>query len=91
MKSAKTIVCLLALIACFSLAGCVERALVINSEPPGARCYIDSEFVGETPLVLPFTFYGEREIILRLDGYLSVREVVSLSPPWYEYIPLDPQ
>ena len=63
--------------------------MVIESDPPGARCYIDNRYAGETPVEIPFTFYGTREIVLRRDKYRSHRVMESMNPPWYGYIPFD--
>jgi hypothetical protein len=82
-------ICLLA------ASGCVERILQIRSDPPGAVAYVNGEKVGTTPCDHPFTFYGTVDVTLRGPpepkrwGYLSHREMVTLSPPWYEVFPLD--
>jgi hypothetical protein len=76
-------------ILCFFAAGCVVREMFIRSEPPGARVFIDAEEKGVTPYAVRFTFYGEREVVLRKEGYLSAKRVVSTPTPWYEYFPLD--
>lgn len=89
MKTVTPLFILALLCACAVSSGCVQRSIAIHSEPPGAQCYLDSEYVGATPLELPFTFYGEREIVLRLEGYMSLREVKNIKPPWFEYIPFD--
>jgi hypothetical protein len=69
--------------------GCVVREMFIRSEPPGARVFIDTEEKGVTPCSVGFTFYGKREVVLRKEGYLSAKSVVSTPVPWYEYFPLD--
>lgn len=73
----------------FLSAGCVVREMFIRSEPPGARVFIDAEEKGVTPCAVRFTFYGEREVVLCKEGYLSAKRVVSTPTPWYEYFPLD--
>jgi hypothetical protein len=69
--------------------GCVERRLFIRSDPPGARVTLDGEPRGETPLAIPFTYYGTREVVLRAPGRRVVRREVALTPPWYQWTPLD--
>ena len=69
--------------------GCVERLLQVRSDPPGATVYINGKNAGQTPLDFDFTHYGTVDVILRHEDYLSHREMVALSPPWYEYFPLD--
>lgn len=70
-------------------AGCIERTMRINSEPPGATVYVDGEESGKTPLDLPFTHYGTREVLLQIDGYASDRDNVELRAPVYAWFPID--
>ena len=74
--------------------GCVDRMLLVRSDPPGATVSVDGEVVGQTPLdgsplVHEFTFYGRYEVIVRHPGRLSKRTVKTVLPPWYEHFPLD--
>lgn len=81
------------------LVGCVERKLIIVSDPPGAEVYLDSTFAGHTPLTLPFAHYGTHDVHLRHPGvdlpngekivYRSTTEKAWLQPPWYETTPID--
>jgi len=70
-------------------SGCVVRELIIKSDPPGATVYINGREEGRTPLVKQFDFYGAREIILRMKGRKSSRQVAAPGVPWFEYFPLD--
>jgi hypothetical protein len=38
--------------------------LTIESNPSGADVYVDREFVGVTPVTIPFTYGGEHEILV---------------------------
>ena len=71
------------------LAGCVERTVTITSEPSGALVQISSVDVGLTPVTVPFTWYGHYEIILRHDGYETLKTGEKIRPPVYEIPPLD--
>ena len=71
------------------LAGCVERYMALRSEPSGADVYVDGDKVGQTPLDVPYVWYGTREIILEKRGYREIRERVALNPPWWQYPGLD--
>lgn len=71
------------------LAGCVERTIYVRSDPPGAVVYLDDERAGVTPCEIPYLWYGKREIVLELQKYRMVREIVTLNPPWWQYFPLD--
>jgi hypothetical protein len=65
MKTASPIkATLLALSAALVLlnTACVERKLLIRSEPSGAPVTIDEKEVGTTPLDYEFTHYGTRRI-----------------------------
>jgi hypothetical protein len=79
-------------------SGCVERLLQVRSDPPGATVHINGFEVGktgETPLEYQFTYYGTFDVIARKEvsvaeeNYYSHRELVHVSPPWYQVFPLD--
>jgi hypothetical protein len=68
--------------------GCVRRVLMIRSEPDGALVTVDRTAVGHTPVAVPFTYYGTREIRLEKDGYEPVTSKQRILPPWYEFPPV---
>ncbi|HUV38943.1 MAG TPA: PEGA domain-containing protein [Planctomycetota bacterium] len=70
-------------------AGCVERKLIITSDPPGARVYVDDEEVGQTPVSTRFDFYGGRTFVLKKDGYRDTMEVRKVRKPFYAQPVLD--
>jgi len=72
-----------------AVSGCVERKFHITSEPAGAVVYISDVEVGRTPVTVPFTWYGEYDMMLRLDGYATLKPHPNISPPIYEVPPLD--
>jgi len=90
-----------ACIAVFSLAlltGCVERALVITSEPPGANVTVNQQFTGVTPFVVPFKHYGVYDIWIEHPGYEENDRMVKFYPlhvgepvkaPAYQYAGAD--
>jgi len=78
-----------AALAALSQAGCVERLLAIQSDPPGAAAYLDGEKVGTTPCEVPYTWYGTRLLVLELRGFNLVRQEVVLNPPWWQLVPID--
>ena len=71
------------------LAGCVERLIAVRSEPAGADVDVDGEKIGQTPIDVPYIWYGTREIVLEKRGYREIRERVALNPPWWQYPGLD--
>ncbi len=71
------------------LGGCVEREMKITTEPAGALVYVSDREVGRTPLTLPFTWYGDYDVQVRMNGYKTLQTHAEISPPWYEVPPLD--
>ena len=76
--------------------GCVERVMVVRSEPSGAPVWVDRQYAGKTPLQYRFSHYGARLVrvgpLRDANGKLARLEqerVVELAAPWYEYVPLD--
>ena len=76
-------------LAAAALGGCVEREMKITTEPAGALVYVSDREVGRTPLSLPFTLYGDYDVLIRMDGYKTLQADADISPPWYEVPPLD--
>jgi hypothetical protein len=85
----RAVFCLaLAASMCLS-SGCVYRRLMVRSDPPGARVLLDGQEVGNTPVGIPFTWYGTRELKLIKPGFETHTELVKIPTPWYEVFPLD--
>ncbi len=69
--------------------------MIIETTPPGAMVYVDDEPVGESPVTVPFTYYGTRKVTIeKLDAQrrlLYERKVAfeKIRAPIYEYFPLD--
>jgi hypothetical protein len=70
-------------------SGCVERRLIVRSEPTGAKVFLDGKPRGETPATIPFTYYGTREVVLRAPKHQVRRMTVELAAPWWQWTPLD--
>lgn len=68
--------------------GCVQRRLIVRTQPEGAFLTIDQQPIGYTPVAVPFTYYGTREIKLEKDGFKTVEVRQRIRPPWYERIPV---
>ena len=84
LKTAAT--CLVLLLV---LPGCVERMMTITSNPAGALVEISDVEKGRTPLKIPFTWYGDYEVRVTLDGYEQLETGFNVKPPWYDVPPLD--
>lgn len=78
------------LIAAACLAcGCVEREITFTSEPQGALVVVSDREIGRTPVTMPFTWYGDYDIIYRLEGHRTIKTHAKINAPWYEYPPID--
>ncbi|MBI4879658.1 MAG: PEGA domain-containing protein [Planctomycetes bacterium] len=79
----------LVLLLAAAAVGCVERKLFIATVPAEADVYLDGHYVGKSPVTVPFTHYGTREIVVRKAGYEVVREEKILEPPPFQEFPWD--
>ena len=71
------------------VVGCVERTVGINTEPQGATVILNDQEVGKSPVKVPFTWYGDYDIILRKKGYQTIQTHHRIRSPWYEYPLID--
>jgi hypothetical protein len=76
------------LICCVLQTGCIRRVLMVRSEPEGALVTIDRQTVGQTPVAVPFTYYGTRDIRLEKDGYDLLETKERIRAPWYDIPPI---
>lgn len=72
-----------------TLAGCSQKVIEITTEPSGALVTLNDIPVGRTPLQTEFTYYGDYDIQVRMDGYEPIRTKATASTPIYERAPLD--
>lgn len=77
------------LIGVFAASGCVQRRLLVRTNPPGATVYVDNVEIGKTPTGVNYTYYGTRQIRIEREGYETINEFVRMRPPFYEIPPLD--
>ena len=71
------------------LAGCVERRLTINTEPQGALVILNDEEIGESPVTVPFNWYGDYWVRISKQGYATLDTHRELKGPWYDHFPFD--
>lgn len=69
--------------------GCIERTVTINTEPEGATVILNDQDVGRSPVKAPFTWYGDYDIIIRKEGYQTLRTHQRIATPWYQYPGID--
>jgi len=97
LRKATTLFLLASLCA---VSGCVERKITIGSSPQGAIVTLNDEEVGRTPVTVPFLWYGDYDVILRLEKNVGTPEKPDIrhyylhshhrtDTPIYEWIPLD--
>ncbi len=88
-KTRRQCLIVIALVLCAACTGCVQRRLTINSNPPGALVRVDDEDIGQTPVSVPFTYYGTRKVQLIKPGYETLTVLQRIKAPWYEYPGID--
>lgn len=65
------------LVAVAALGGCgVQRALVVDSTPPGARLTVNGVDRGKTPVRIPYVHDGLFTVRLELEGYESIADEI---------------
>jgi hypothetical protein len=70
-------------------AGCVRRTVTVNTKPEGATVILNDEVVGTSPVSTDFLWYGDYDVILRKEGYETLKTHHRLRPPWYELPGID--
>ena len=71
------------------LGGCVERKLTIRTEPPGAMVVLNDEEIGESPVTVGFSWYGDYCVRISKEGYQTLDTHQQLEGPWYDDFPFD--
>jgi hypothetical protein len=80
----RCVTALTGVVVALAATGCVERRYTIRSDPPGALVVVNGEEIGRAPVSRGFTFYGDRDITLMLDGYQTQRVIQPVKSPWYD-------
>jgi hypothetical protein len=71
-------------------AGCVERKMMIRSDPPGALIALDGKDTElRTPAEIPFDYGGTRAVTLSAPGHRVLETTAKLEDPWFTYVPFD--
>jgi hypothetical protein len=71
------------------MVGCVERTVSICTEPSGAVVVLNDQEVGKSPVKVPFTWYGDYDIILRKEGFETLHTNRRIDAPWYQWPLID--
>lgn len=80
---------LIVLMALAALPGCVRRTVTINTQPQGATVTLNDEVIGTTPITTDFLWYGDYDVILRKEGYETLKTHQRLKAPWYQLPGID--
>lgn len=69
--------------------GCVRRTMIITTDPPQALVYLNDEEIGRSEVSTDFLWYGDYDVIVRKEGYKTLKTHWKIDPPWYQVIPFD--
>lgn len=75
--------------AACSVAGCIDRRYIVETDPPGAVVYCNGNHVGQTPADGFFIYYGKYHYTITKEGYETLQVDQPISTPWYQYPILD--
>lgn len=90
MKCPSPLIAAVAAASLLGAAGCVERKMLLRSDPPGAMITLDGQALEKrTPAEVPFDFGGTRAVTLSLPGHRVLETTAELTDPWFTYFPLD--
>ena len=77
-------------LAALSVSGCLQRRMVLRSNPSAALVIIDDQQIEQrTPATVPFTWDGTRSVTLIAAGHKVLDAEAVLEPKWFDYFPLD--
>ncbi len=75
--------------ALVGLSGCIERRIRVTSEPPGAIVWLNDREIGRTPVETGFTFHGDYDVRLALEGHEPIHTERRAKAPVHEWPGID--
>jgi hypothetical protein len=69
--------------------GCVRRTLTVTTDPPGALVFLNGVEAGRTPMERDFVYYGTYDVVLRKEGYETLKAQGKVIAPWWQWVPID--
>ena len=69
--------------------GCVRRTIVITTDPPHARVFLNDQEIGRSKISTDFLWYGDYDVVIRKEGYETLQTHWKVQPPWYQIVPID--
>ena len=81
---------LLVVVTSVALTGCVERQIIITTDPAAAVVFDEfGEGRSATPVDRTFTYYGKYRFKIVKDGFETLTVEEDIRAPWYEWLGLD--
>ena len=71
------------IITCLLPIGCVQREMNVQSNPPGAVVYLNDREMGRTPFTKQFLWYGNYDVVLRKEGYQTLKTNAEITAPFW--------
>ncbi len=72
-----------------SCLGCVRRSITITTEPKGALVYLNDQEIGQSDVTTDFIWYGDYDVVIRKEGFETLKTHTQVPAPWYQLIPVD--
>ncbi len=72
-----------------SCIGCVRRSITITTEPTGALVFLNDQEVGQSEVTTDFVWYGDYDVVIRKEGFETLKTHTQVVAPWYQHIPID--
>jgi hypothetical protein len=79
----------MAIIFALLMTGCVQRQMTVLSDPPGAVVYLNDREMGRTPFTHEFLWYGNYDVVIRKDGWQTLKTTAEITAPFWQFVPLD--
>lgn len=80
---------LIAMLLIAPLTACIERTVTIRTDPSDALVFLNDEEVGRSPVTVPFTWYGDYDVLIRKQGYETLKTHQKISAPWHQWPLID--
>ena len=80
---------LITVLSSAALAGCVERRIWIDSDPPGALVWLNDRELGRTPVSVAVVHDGVYDLRLEKDGFQPLVTPATAEGPVWDGFPID--
>ena len=67
----------------------MQRQMNIDSKPSGALVYLNDREIGRTPFKKDFLWYGNYDVVIRKDGYQTLKTNAEITAPFWQWVPFD--